>query len=66
MPALWMFGANDSSSVLSLQHLRYSLFRHSKDYYPCGGGRTREANDTDALFAAWRESAMEQAEKHHG
>lgn len=37
MPALWMFGRNDSSGVADLTRLRYSMFRHSKDMNACGG-----------------------------
>ena len=60
MPALWMMGANDSSSVLDLHHLRYSLFRHSKGYYPCGGGYDAESNETSAVFRLWNEQANKQ------
>ena len=64
MPALWMMGANDTNSVLDVSHLRYGLFRHSKDYYPCGGGGTAEANETDALFGEWVRQVTAQKEPH--
>ena len=57
MPALWMMGANDSSSVLDLQRLGYSLFRHSKAYYPCGGGNDTQARALDTLFETWNAQA---------
>ena len=59
MPALWMMNANDSSSVLDVKHLRYGLFRHSKEYYACGDGRTAEANDTSSLFLKWYQDILQ-------
>ena len=61
MPAMWMMNANDS--VADLHHLRYGLFRHSKDYYPCGGGQTAEANETTAVFEEWYRQQVREAEK---
>ena len=62
MPALWMMGAN--SSVLDLSHLRYGLFRHSKDYYACGGGDSAEANATRDVFAALARTVTASDEEH--
>lgn len=50
--ALWLMGANDT--MLDLSHHRHALFRHSKDYYPCGGGYDADANATLAIFQAWQ------------
>ena len=62
MPALWMMDANDTtSSVLDLHHLRYELFRHSKDYFPCGmpEGYEAEANATLEQFRTWKQAFAE-------
>lgn len=55
MAALWVMGANET--VLDLSRLRYSLFRHSKARYPCGGEGegTPAASEASAIFNAWRE-----------
>ena len=51
--------AGSAASVLDLKHLRYGLFRHSKDYYPCGDGHTAEANATSNLFSTWYNAILE-------
>ena len=42
MPAMWMMERNDSASIVDLSRLRTSMFRHSKDFYACGGKPDKE------------------------
>ena len=65
MPALWMMGANDTSSVLDLSQtttLRHgSLFRHSQEEYACKTPDEGTRQATHKVFDEWLSAYA----KHH-